>query len=269
MRLREFFYLLGLKPNYQFYGHVVDAIKVDGDNINFANWLAPKSPKLDLQQVELDELRKFLNPGDFAIDVGAHIGDSTLPIALVCGAQGAVIAFEPNPVTFRVLAANSALNPQKTNIIPLPFAVASDDLLLNFDYGDPWLSNGGDHAGVSKWSHASAFSIPVNAINVSKLLRDKYPSRLQKLRYIKVDVEGNDFNVVKSLSEVIEEFRPYIKLEVGWPTSKADRDGIAAYFKKINYELRLVMNRKGLFGPLLTDDFLYGKETIDVFAIPH
>jgi len=268
MRIKEFFYLLGFKPNYQFYGHEIGVIEVDSTKIEFANWLAPKSEKLKIQQNEVDELRQFLSEGDLAIDVGAHIGDSTLPIALACGKAGAVIAFEPNPLTFALLAANSALNPQRTNIIPFPFAATASDCLLEFDYGDPWLSNGGDHAGVSKWLHGSAFSIPINGKNISALLREKFAERLSKLRYIKIDVEGSDFNVVKTLSDEIEEFRPFIKLEIGRPTSKADRDGIASFFKRYNYELRLVLARKTLFGPLLEHDHLYSEKTIDIFAIP-
>ncbi len=268
MRLKEYFYLLGLKPNYEFYGHEIGLIEVDSTKIEFANWLAPKNQKLQLAQTEVDELRQFLSEGDLAIDVGAHIGDSTLPIAIACGNSGAVLAFEPNPLTFAVLAANSALNPLKTNIIPFPFAATATDCLLKFDYGDPWLSNGGEHTGVSKWLHGSAFSIPVNGKNISKLLREKFPARLGKLRYIKIDVEGNDFNVVKTLANEIEEFRPHMKLEVGRPTTKADRDGIDLFFKQHNYELRLVLDRKTLFGPPLTRDHLYGKATIDIFAIP-
>ncbi len=268
MRLKEFFYILGLKPNYRFFGHHIQYLNVENEKIEFANWLAPKSAPLCIPDSEMEELRTFINEGDLAIDVGAHIGDSTLPIALACGKSGAVIAFEPNPLTFSILAANSSLNPEKTNIIPFPFAVTEQDCLLQFDYGDPWLSNGGDHSGVSKWRHGSAFSIPVNGKNIAKLLHKKFEGRLSKLKYIKIDVEGHDFNVIKTVSELIRKYRPYIKFEVGHPTSRSDREGLANFFKYENYELRLVSDRKTLWGPKLTETDLFGKKTIDVFAIP-
>lgn len=268
MRLKEFFYLLGLKPNYQFYGYEEQDVLVEGHAVQFAKWLAPKMPPLAIEPHEMSELRSFIREGDFAIDVGAHVGDSTLPIALACGASGAVLALEPNPATFAILAANSALNPGKTNIIAMPFAATAQDCTMTFDYGDPWLSNGGDHTGVSKWRHGSAFSIPVRGKNINELLREKFSHLLKNLRYIKIDVEGNDFSVVQSLASVIEEFRPHIKLEVGRPTSEADRHGIAQYFQAQNYALHLVVNRKTLFGPLLANENLFGAVTIDVFAIP-
>lgn len=269
MRLKEFFYLLGFKPNTQFYAHRVERIDVEGEPVDFAQWLAPKTPKMQVEAGELAELRRFLSAGDFAVDVGAHIGDSTLPIALACGATGAVLALEPNPLTFAVLAANASLNPGRTNIVPLPFAATDEDCVLQFDYGDPWLSNGGGHAGVSKWRHGSAFSIPVNGTNVARLLRGKFADRLPRLRYIKIDVEGSDYSVVQSLAEIITAHRPHIKLEVGRPTTLQDRQGIEAFFGRNGYELRLVVDRRSLFGPKLTHEHLYGKATIDVFAIPN
>ena len=34
--------------------------------------------------------------------IGAHIGDTTLPIALAAGKKGFVLALEPNPYVFHV-----------------------------------------------------------------------------------------------------------------------------------------------------------------------
>src|SRR5437016_2439138 len=98
MRLKEFFYLLGLRPSVKVYGHRVQAIHLPQDgHVEYACWLAPGIRDLALQQTDLDDLRKFLSEGDLAVDVGAATGDTTVPIALACGRSGAVLAFEPNP----------------------------------------------------------------------------------------------------------------------------------------------------------------------------
>jgi hypothetical protein len=128
MRLKEIFYLIGLRPRVKVYGHCIQVIDLPKDGrVEFARWLTPKSRDLSLRQAEIDELRTFLREGDLAIDVGAQVGDSTLPIALACGRSGAVIAFEPNPFTFAILGANAALNPTRTNIIPIPYAATETD----------------------------------------------------------------------------------------------------------------------------------------------
>lgn len=268
MRLREFFYILGLKPNYKFYRYKIQKIELPKEGIiEFACWLAPKHHELVLNQSEVDELRTFISEGDLAIDVGAHIGDSTLPIALACGASGAVIAFEPNPATFSILGANSALNPKRTNIIPMPFAVTQEDTSLTFDYGDPWLSNGGDHTGMSIFTHGSAFSIPVEGRRIEPMIREKYPERIARLRYIKTDAEGSDWSALKSLGGLIKQFRPYVKTEVGWTTTRIDREEMYKFFTDLNYELRSA-KQDTLFGPKIAREDMFGKDTIDIFAIP-
>jgi tRNA A58 N-methylase Trm61 len=52
----------------------------------------------------IDELRKYLRPGDTAIDIGAQVGDTTVPMAFAVGKEGCVFGLEPNDHTFAVLA---------------------------------------------------------------------------------------------------------------------------------------------------------------------
>ena len=55
---------------------------------------------------EVRIFRTFIKPGDTVIDVGANIGDLTLPMSLLAGPAGRVYAFESHSDTFHVLAAN-------------------------------------------------------------------------------------------------------------------------------------------------------------------
>ena len=269
MRLKEFFYLMGLRPRARVYGHRIQVIDLPRDGrVEYARWLAPKIRDLSLQQAELDELRTFLREGDSAVDVGAAVGDSTLPIALACGGSGAVIAFEPNPFTFAILGANAALNPGRTNIIPIPYAATEADSSFVFDYGDPWFANGGDHTGMSAWRHASAFSIPVQGRRIEPIIRARLGERLGRLRYIKTDAECHDLGVLRSVGGLIREFRPFIKSEVGKFISAEDRIAMHRLLAGHNYTIRLPENGV-LRGPVLTEgDMLQGK-TFDIFAVPN
>jgi FkbM family methyltransferase len=269
MRLKEFFYLLGLRPGAKVFGHRIQVIDLPRDGrVEYARWLAPSARDLALQQSELDELRTFLREGDLAVDVGAAVGDSTVPIALACGWSGAVIAFEPNPFTFAILGANAALNPGRTNIIPIPYAASESDISMVFDYGNPWFSNGGDHAGVSTWRHGSAFSIPVQGRRIEKIIRAKFADRLNRLRYIKTDAEGHDLSVLRSLEGLIGEFRPHIKSEVGKYASAEDRVATLRLLACHNYTIRLLENGT-LFGRVLTEEEMLKRKSLDIFAVPN
>jgi FkbM family methyltransferase len=269
MRLKEFFYLVGLKPGAKVYGHRILVFDLPKDGrVEYAQWLAPKAREISLKQTELDELRTFLHEGDFAIDIGAQVGDSTVPIALACGGSGAVAAFEPNPFTFAILGANSALNPGRTNIIPIPYAATDADKSLVFDYGNPWFSNGGDHSGVSAWRHGSAFHIPVEGRRVEPIVRARFGDRLKRLRYIKTDVEGHDLSVLRSMEGLVREFRPYIKSEVGKLAPREDRIAMHRFFTNYNYTIRMPQNGS-LFGPSLAEEGMLNPKSFDVFAVPN
>jgi len=269
MRLKEFFHIVGLRPRTKVYAHRIQVIDLPGDGrVEYARWLAPKARDLKLLQTELDELRTFLHEGDLAVDIGAAVGDSTLPIALACGKTGAVVAFEPNPFTFAILGANAALNPGRTNIIPIPYAATDSDRSLVFDYGNPWFANGGDHTGVSVWRHGSCFSIPVEGRRVEPILRARFGDRLGRLRYIKTDVEGHDLAVLRSLDGLIREFRPFIKSEVGKLAPAEDRVAMHRLLTGHRYTIRLRENNT-LFGPLLAEQDMMKDKSFDIFAVPN
>ena len=133
MKLKELFYFMGLKPSVKFFGAHKECVgEFEGEFVYFYQWKTPKSVDVKLNRDEIDELKIFLKKGDVAIDIGAHIGDSTLPIALACGAEGCVYAFEPNPVVFSVLAKNCWINRGLTNIKALPFACTQVELSTKF-----------------------------------------------------------------------------------------------------------------------------------------
>jgi len=268
MRLKEFFYLLGLRPGLRIYGHRLQHIDLPTDGpIEYARWLSPAARDLHLTQHEIDELRTFLSEGDLAIDVGAQVGDSTLPIAIACGASGTVLAFEPNPLTFAILATNATLNPTRTRIVPIPHAAADADGPLVFDYGNPFLDNGGDHAGTSRWGHASAFRIPVEGRRIEPFIRARYAHLLPRLRYLKTDVEGQDLAVLRSVEALIVECRPFIKAEVNGGLSAEERRALYRFLTGHGYTVRRVQGTR-LFGPHMTEADMKATKTFDVFATP-
>ena len=54
--------------------------------------------------------RQLVRPGMVVVEVGANIGAHTVELSRLVGAEGNVIAFEPQRVVFQTLCANLALN---------------------------------------------------------------------------------------------------------------------------------------------------------------
>lgn len=140
---------------------------------------------------EVAMMRRFLSEGGTAVDVGANIGDLTLPLARIVGAAGKVFAIESHPEVFNVLCANLALN-GIDNAKPINAFVAASE---NVDTGGVW----GKFAYVGeRWRpHFMALdSLDLSACDL-----------------LKVDVDGKELEVLASGEMLIERFRPVLYFE--------------------------------------------------------
>jgi FkbM family methyltransferase len=269
MKLKDLPYLLGLQPGPKTYGYEIkNVVLPDDGEIECAQWLHPSDMGLVLKQPAVDAIRKFLSPGDVAIDIGAHSGDSTIPIALAVGKQGCVLAFEPNQYVFPVLKKNSELNAAKTNIIPLMFAATPQDMEMEFQYSDSGFCNGGRFEGVSKWKHGHAFRLKVQGRNLDSLIREKYPELIPRIRYIKMDTEGYESAVLQSLSSLLSQCKPYLKVEVYRKSEDAQRRELYRSISALGYVIHKIVDDGNYFGETLAEQDMSNWPHFDIFCVP-
>jgi FkbM family methyltransferase len=145
----------------------------------------------EYSESEVALMRAFLKEGSTVVDVGANIGDLTVPLARIVGETGRVYAIESHPENYNVLCANLALNNLR-NTKPINAFIATSDQV---DTGGVW----GQFAYVSKdWSPQF---MALDAIN------------LEACDLIKVDVDGKELEVLQSGEMQIERFRPILYFE--------------------------------------------------------
>ena len=162
---------------------------------------------------EVDAFRRFLAPGDVALDIGANIGVHTLALAEIVGPSGAVIAFEPQRYVFQGLCANVALN-SLTNVHCVNAAVGDVAARLHFADPDPRVPNNFGGAGLD------ALAAAPHALPVAQLVLDDYLAGWRP-RLIKVDVEGMEAAVLRGGQRLIDAARPVLYVE----NDRADRSG--------------------------------------------
>jgi len=141
---------------------------------------------------EVSLMRQCLREGGTAIDVGANIGDLTVPLARTVGEAGRVYAIESHPEIFNVLCANLALN-ELRNTKPINAFVATNDSV------DTDSREWGKSAYVGNtWSphYLALDSLDVAACDL-----------------IKVDVDGKEFEVLRSGEKLIGKWRPILYFE--------------------------------------------------------
>jgi len=147
------------------------------------------------------------------IDIGAYEGDTTVPMALAVGKEGLVLALEPNFHVYKILEKNASLNKEFTNIIPMCFAATAEDGEFTFNYSDASFCNGGFLSQNHKKNHGHHYPLKVKGINLEHYLLGHYKEDLNRLKLIKIDAEGYDREILKSISKIIIDFKPKLIIE--------------------------------------------------------
>lgn len=203
-----------IKKEFKEYGYDIQRFKLEqGGEIQYAQWLHPfEAPKI-ISDSKINFYKKFVQKGDFVIDIGAHTGDTTVPMAFAAGADGLVIALEPNPYVFKILEVNARLNKHLTNIVPLCFAATEKRGDFVFNYSDASFNNGGFLMKIKNQQHGHNYTLTVKGENLEDYLNENYPDKLLSLTLIKVDAEGFDRFILQTISQTLLNYKPYILLE--------------------------------------------------------
>jgi FkbM family methyltransferase len=175
-------------------------------------WLHPRflAESLDLEPKVQAVFRERIRPGDTVIDIGAYVGTHTLLASHLAGPNGHVFAFEPSPINFRYLAYHCLKNaPARAHAFR---CLVSD----RADARVPFLLlNSGDSSTNSmtfnQLESSTAVSSPTETIEVESVTLDGFCAERQlKPSFIKIDVEGAEFQVLKGSERILREARPTI-----------------------------------------------------------
>jgi len=177
---------------------------------------------------ELSRLMSLLRPGDGVIEVGAHVGAMTLGFAKAVGPGGFVHAFEPQTRLHGLLCANVALNglDQVQPVQALAGAEAGWRSL-------PAAVGAPGNLGAVSFIGQSLTSVggPNRAAQVTL---DGWFEDLDRLRLIKIDVEGMEAEVLAGATNLIQRLRPIIQAEC---TQAEGFNALARFADILNYDL--------------------------------
>jgi FkbM family methyltransferase len=142
--------------------------------------------------------------GDVFVDIGAHVGKYSLQIAKIVGDRGKVIAIEPDPENFKALVEGIRMN-KLSNVVAFNVAAWDKECRLPLYISPP---KGKTHLGYLIGKGGSSLKRAVNrsitwvyAIPLDRIIEDL---RISKVSYIKIDVEGAEYEVLKGSSLTIE-----------------------------------------------------------------
>jgi FkbM family methyltransferase len=138
--------------------------------------------------------------GDIVVDVGAHIGKYTIIASKRVGENGKVIAIEAHPGNYEMLNRNIKLN-GLTNITTLNYAVYSKETKIKLFLPDEKSNHTIYNTLIPTRAKDGEKFIEVNANTLDNLLQQNGIS--QEVNWIKIDVEGAEFEVLKGAHDTI------------------------------------------------------------------
>ena len=179
--------------------------------------------------------------GDTVIDAGACFGDTALAFAAAVGPGGRVISFDPTPAHQEAFRANVASNPGLAPRIELVGRalsnVADQELRFKVQGAGSRFSNEGD-------------------IVVATETIDRFVERagLQRVGFIKMDIEGAERSALAGARGTIARFKP--KLAISVYHSLEDLFAIPDLVRKLNPNYRLYL---GHYTNHLEETILYAE----------
>lgn len=214
------------------------------------------------EHFSMKRFAEIVKPGMTVLEIGGHIGYLSTYYSYLVGQSGKVIVFEPGKNNLVYLYKNVRFSSFK-NIIVEELAAGNQNCSMTF-YLDPLTGQNNslvkDFDGYFKnreLSVQSSADLIEDRVEVIRL--DDYFENIELPDFIKIDIEGYEWECLEGLMTVIEKRRPTLMIEI-----QSNSDKIFNYFKSINY--RIYNERHDELFDLKKDEFLI---TPNVFFYPN
>lgn len=183
---------------------------------------------LEVWKDRLYERVKKPSHGDVVVDAGAHIGSFTVRASVFVGDSGKVYAFEPDSENYEYLISNTR---ELKNVVCYQKALWSSS---GYKMLHKNLRVSGNSSLYPSWPSVKPY-LPVSTTR----LDDEVDGQVD---FIKIDVEGAEYEVLKGSKRILETYKPFIAMEIH--NSKLAQE-IISFLSEYGYS-------RGPYGPVYT-----------------
>jgi FkbM family methyltransferase len=157
--------------------------------------------KIVFENSTIKFMRANIRPGMVCLDIGANVGYFTLLMAKLTGKAGKVFSFEPTPTVFNCLDSNVSIN-KLENVKTIMKGLSNcENGMLMFQY-----QSGYDTLNSLKrvkWLEDRGVAFNETEIEVTTIDDFASLNDIKVIDFIKIDVEGNELNVIKGMKRII------------------------------------------------------------------
>lgn len=238
------------------------------------SFLVPLDREMGINNIDMDEFwmiglldRLDLDADSMFIDIGANVGQSLIKWKSI-KPEGAYLGIEPNPDCVGYLLNLIRCN-QWNDCQVLPFAVSNRnrESLLHLHFKD----RSDRSASLLRSDFNVTKSIKVTARPLCELLDSKSP-KARTRNIIKIDAEGSEYDIIKSISERLADRQDYYIIEIlCLYNTREMRIEILRLFHKAAYRVYQIRKKNDFLEDLKLVTRLDGEypvEESDFLAVP-
>jgi FkbM family methyltransferase len=182
-------------------------------------------------------LKKYIRPGDFVVDIGAHLGYFTMELSRLVKKDGKVFAIEPVSKFHDVLESQiRRRNLQNVELIQA--AMGGNQEFV--EMGIPRVNNAKKFA-YARIKQSNLTLDYVESEKVKNVDGDKLFLDLPRLDFIKCDVEGLEIAVFNTMMETVARHEPILLCELA---DKNERRKLLELLKPFGYRMYILVEKK-------------------------
>jgi FkbM family methyltransferase len=151
--------------------------------------------------------RKLINKGDYVIDLGANLGYYSLIFSRLVGENGKVFSIEPVEL-FREIFTKNTRKQKNIQLIPYAIGEVNNEIIkMGVPVTSSYFSHGRTHVLKSEENCAMTFEAEV-------MRPDTIFNNLEKLNYLKCDIEGYENIAIPLFKDILLKFKPVLQIEI-------------------------------------------------------
>ena len=197
---------------------------------------------MDYEQILEQIYSKIISKGDQVIDIGAHSGRHTKPMVSLVGNEGNIYAFEPNPGPRKNLEHNVFEAINNGVVCTFPYALSDVIEKTQFIVAD----DRPEESGLLERQYNGPTT--TSEIDVEVITLDSISERIgDNIKFIKIDVEGAEFNVLRGAYNTIQKNMPFIAFEFGecsYKPYKIQPGDVYDYLTQLNYKVYSILGNQ-------------------------
>jgi FkbM family methyltransferase len=172
---------------------------------------------------------------------------------------------------FKILEVNATLNTDKAHIIPVLNAITVKEEEFYYISSEASFANGGISPTRESIHGKYIYPEKIKGVNLLEFFNLNHPQFLDRLTFIKVDTEGYDKEILKSISDLISRYKPVLVAESFGKSPDESKKELFEVIHGYGYRMFYFEDfREGTPTEEIktAEDLIRWKDTINLYAIP-